>query len=140
LGFSRRKKGCPSCQKSGKGRFFQIEVLEERQLLSVCTWDGGSTVDSKWTTAANWVGDVAPQAGDNVVFDGTARTTTENDFAAGTSFGYIGFYSSGFTLTGNSISLPNGGVISGQSGTIAMNITLGGELYVHCPPFRNAQR
>ena len=32
------------------------------------TWDGGSTVDSNWSTPENWVGDIAPQAGDNLVF------------------------------------------------------------------------
>ena len=38
-------------------------------------WDGGSTVDSNWTTAANWVGDVAPSTGNTVdlQMDGTLR-------------------------------------------------------------------
>src|SRR5262249_24637762 len=31
------------------------------------TWDGGGA-DNNWSTAANWVGDVAPHAGDDLVF------------------------------------------------------------------------
>ena len=37
------------------------------------TWDGGSAVDSNWSTPANWVGDVQPSSGPgvNVTFEGT---------------------------------------------------------------------
>jgi hypothetical protein len=52
-------------------------------------WDGGGT-DNKWTTAANWVGDSAPKAGDDLVFpDGAARPECVNDFPAGVVFGSI---------------------------------------------------
>lgn len=47
---------------------------------AILTWDGGSVVDNKWSTVANWVGEPAagPVAGDTVVFDAssTARQTT----------------------------------------------------------------
>ncbi len=36
------------------------------------TWDGGSLVTQNWTDPLNWVGDVAPVAGDAVVFDATS--------------------------------------------------------------------
>jgi autotransporter-associated beta strand protein len=38
-------------------------------------WDGGSTLNSNWTTAANWAGDVAPLTGNTVdiQIDGTLR-------------------------------------------------------------------
>ena len=59
-------------------------------LISTATWDGGSTVDSNWTTAANWVGDVVPSPGDNLVFPaGAARLDNINDYLPGTIFGSV---------------------------------------------------
>ena len=73
------------------------------------TWDGGSTGpgDDNWTTAANWVGDVAPVAGDSLVFAGSVRLTATNDFAADTSFASITFDNTAgaFTLSGNRLTL-----------------------------------
>src|SRR5262245_2685535 len=40
---------------------FGLEHLEARVLLTSRTWNGGGS-DNKWTTAANWVGGVAPAA------------------------------------------------------------------------------
>ena len=34
-----------------------------------CVWDGDGG-DGLWSTAANWQGDVAPQEGDTLIFDG----------------------------------------------------------------------
>jgi hypothetical protein len=66
------------------------------------TWDGGSTVDSNWTTPENWSGDVAPQAGDNLVFPaGAARLENVNDYPAGTVFGSINVSGSGYVFQGN---------------------------------------
>jgi pimeloyl-ACP methyl ester carboxylesterase len=69
------------------------------------TWDGGGG-DNKWSTAANWVGDVAPMAGDNLVFpEGAARLENMNDFPATTVFGSITVSGSGYRLhTGDSLS------------------------------------
>src|SRR5262249_13399613 len=37
-------------------------------------WDGGSGVDSNWLTAANWLGDLTPLPGDDLIFpSGAAR-------------------------------------------------------------------
>ena len=44
-------------------------------------WNGGGG-DDNWTTAANWVGGVAPVANDDLVFGGSTRLTPTNDFAA----------------------------------------------------------
>src|SRR5213083_3032951 len=61
-----------------------LEQLERR--IVPATWDGGG-LDNNWMTAANWVGDVAPQPGANLIFPaGAAQTTTNNDFAVGTVF------------------------------------------------------
>ncbi len=52
-------------------------------------WDGGGT-DNKWSTAANWVGDVAPSPGDNLVFPaGASRLESVDDYPPGTVFGSI---------------------------------------------------
>jgi fibronectin-binding autotransporter adhesin len=85
------------------------------------TWDGGSPSNSNWTTKENWVGDVAPDRGDALVFQNFARTTNTNDFPAGMSFNSITFLSTGFTLNGNSLALTNG--ITG-AGTISLPIKL----------------
>ena len=39
---------------------------------AVKTWDGGGA-DANWQTAANWVGDIAPVAGDDLVFPAADR-------------------------------------------------------------------
>ena len=82
---------------------------------SAATWDGGGG-DGNWTTAANWVGDVAPVAGDLLQFGGTTNLLTNNDFAVGTLFNGIDFLAGAgsFTLGGNGILL--GGDINNNSG------------------------
>ena len=63
-----------------------VECLEARQVLATATWDGGDLDDSLWTSPNNWVGDVAPTAGDDLVFASSAsRLTNANDFAASPS-------------------------------------------------------
>jgi subtilisin-like proprotein convertase family protein len=86
---------------------------------NVRTWDGGGA-DNNWTTAANWANDIAPVAGDVLVFAGTTRTSTVNDFDAGTVFDSIVFNSGGFVLSGNGVKLtPSAGVavdnVTGQN-------------------------
>lgn len=70
------------------------------------TWTGGSSLNNKWSSAANW-GGTAPSAGDVLIFAGTTRTSPNNDLAANTSFSGITFAAgaSSFTLSGNAIQL-----------------------------------
>jgi autotransporter-associated beta strand protein len=56
------------------------------------------------------------------VFAGTTQTTTNDDFAAGTSFSSITFGSAGFNLTGNQVSLSGG--ITVASGVSTASVTL----------------
>jgi fibronectin-binding autotransporter adhesin len=50
------------------------------------TWDGGGA-DANWMTAANWVGDVLPLAGESLLFPaGAAQLTNTNNFPFGTVF------------------------------------------------------
>lgn len=129
LGFG-RSKGCGA--KCHKGRSLRIDPLEERALLSLCVWDGGSAVDSNWMTADNWVGDAIPQAGDTLQFAGSTRTATENDFTADTSFAAIEFTDDNFTISGNDLTLTSGITVdTGVSGsTISLDIALGGAVTV----------
>ena len=55
------------------------------------TWDGGGGSDHNWLTAANWSDDLAPVAGDKLVFAGATPTSTNNNFTAGTTFDSITF-------------------------------------------------
>lgn len=124
--------GCSERQRGRalpKRRVLRAEHLEERALLSVCTWDGGGA-NNYWATAANWVGDVAPVAGDDLVFQGTVRKSTQNNLAAGTAFESITLASTGFTLAGNSITLNNGVTLNSglASGVISLDMALGGTM------------
>jgi autotransporter-associated beta strand protein len=72
-------------------------------------WDGGGKNDDL-TTPANWLGDVAPVAGDRLVFAGSTQTSSYNDFAPDTVFQGIAFQGDGFSLSGNAATLdPQGG-------------------------------
>ncbi len=79
---------------------------EVNATLNIYTWDGGSTVDNHWSTPENWVGDLAPQPGDHLVFpSGASRLENVNDYPTGTAFGSITVSGSGykFSNTGNII-------------------------------------
>jgi autotransporter-associated beta strand protein len=72
------------------------------------TWDGGGG-DDYWQTDANWGDDTKPNSADTLVFSGTTRTSTSNDYPANTQFNGIQFTNTvagqGFTLAGNGINL-----------------------------------
>ena len=50
-------------------------------------WDGGSA-DSNWTTPQNWENNVAPAAGDDLVFSTGEGSPSNNEFANGISQQY----------------------------------------------------
>lgn len=83
-------------------------------------WDGGGANDN-FSTAANWVGDVAPGAGDTLVFMGSTRTSPVNDLNV--QFGGIVFSNTAstcnapFTLKGDPIHISYGpaGAVPGVS-------------------------
>ena len=75
------------------------------------TWDGGGT-NNFWATPANWAGDVAPVAGDDLIFpSGVARLSCSNNFPAGTIFNPITLGGGGYYLQGSSLVL-NAGVLA----------------------------
>jgi autotransporter-associated beta strand protein len=82
------------------------------------TWDGGGS-DFYWTTAANWVGDVAPVPGSDVTLvfpEGAQRLTNTNDFANTSPFGSIVIAGAGYELYGNEIDLYQSIIASYTSG------------------------
>jgi autotransporter-associated beta strand protein len=103
VAFSGRPSGLP-----------EIEGLEHRIAPAVATWTGGGT-DTNWTDAANW-GGTAPVAGDDLVFPSVTNETANNDFAASTNFNSIAINASGYSLTGNSVSLTTGTTANFTSG------------------------
>lgn len=72
-------------------------------------WDGSSS--GSWTTAANWSNNVAPVAGDALIFLSTAQNkTNSNNFPAGTAFGQIRL-ADDCVINGNAMTLTNGLVL-----------------------------
>ena len=101
--------------KGGDGNDVALHVPTTR------TWDGGSANNNNWMTAANWVGDVAPAAGDNLIFPaGAARRSNTNNFPAGTKFSSISM-DGGYILGGNGIVL-QAGITATQNQTNAVNL------------------
>lgn len=104
-----------------------VEHLEERILLAAHVWDGGSILNDKWTTAKNWVNDIAPVAGDELVFpDGVGITdrSTNNDFATDTPFKNITIQGSDYKFTGNRIKLTGDVAFHPLSDTFAIDTKL----------------
>ncbi len=101
-------------------RFFSLPLAcvflsGGQQFLAAATktWTSNSTGGADWSTGDNWNADTAPVAGDALAFTSptTGGTrTTNNDFAAGTSFASMTFSASGFIVNGNTIALGASGV------------------------------
>src|SRR5262245_9947392 len=102
----------------------QVEPLEDRITPAIRSWDGGGPTNL-WTDHLNWQGDLAPTAGDDLVFgpgaDATSLTNS-NDFGAGAAFNSIKFTAAGYDLQGNTITLGAGGVTYDVPGAPGQNI------------------
>jgi hypothetical protein len=99
-----------------------IEALEARLVLSLDTWTGAGT-DNLWMDGTNWSSGVAPVAGDALVFpSGAAQLTNVNNFAANTSFDFVDFSGSGYSVSGNAISLTAGIETTFASGSAVSSI------------------
>lgn len=103
-----------------------MEVLEDRFMPATRIWDGGA-ISNNWSNASNWQGNVAPVAGDDLIFPSTASDkTADNNFSDGTLFNSITL-GGGYTLRGNQIRLGVGGILSlGSSNIINNDISLTG--------------
>jgi len=91
---------------------------------AVRTWDGGGA-DGNWTTAANWVGDIAPVANDDLVFPATAaQFATNNNFFFFTAFNSLTFQGGTYTVSGNPMVLRGLNVTGGtQAINTAVSVT-----------------
>ena len=115
-----------------------LEQLEVRDTPATFTWTGLGA-DPNWATGANWQGGVAPRGLEANVEDlvfpaGPTQLATVNNITNG-KFNSITFGGSGYTLSGNPLTL--GGIAGvSQSGslvattgtannTVGMNVTLG---------------
>ena len=89
---------------------------------AVKTWDGGGA-DANWQTAANWVGDIAPVAGDDLVFPAAAEQQSNNNNLAGfTTFHSLTIEGGNYTIGGNGFRLTNG--LSVNGGTQMINTSI----------------
>jgi autotransporter-associated beta strand protein len=70
-------------------------------------WDGSA--NGNFSTAANWVGGVAPAAGDDLVFQaGVTQLLVTNNFSPNRAFNSLLFQGSNYFVRGNPIILTNG--------------------------------
>jgi autotransporter-associated beta strand protein len=109
-----------------------MESLEDRSLMAVMVWDGGGG-DNNWLTAANWKGDFAPVASDDLVFPaGAAQLSSNNNFVAGTRFNTIQLNGAGYTLAGNNIQLDGGLTANNTAGsnTVSIDMRLGNAITI----------
>jgi autotransporter-associated beta strand protein len=111
---------------SSEGGLWGTEVSEfNLSVATTRTWTGGGST-SNWSDPNNW-GGTAPNAGDSLVFpSGVANTTSNNDFAAGTTFGSITLSGAGYTITGNALGLQGGldGSAATGNNSFGPNLTL----------------
>lgn len=80
---------------------------------SPLVWSGASS--AQWSQPGNWVGGVAPVAGDSLVFpDGAANLSNTNNLAAGFSVRNIDIQANLYQLSGNAMA-PTGSIVFSPS-------------------------
>ena len=90
----------------------RLEPLEERLLLATRVWDGGAgSNDLNWTNRINWQSDIAPVAGNDLVFDDATRLSSINDFPHNTMFNSITI-TTDVSMFGHRITLGPGGLVA----------------------------
>src|SRR4051812_16823714 len=104
--------------------------LEDRTVPATAIWDGGG-IDANWMTAGNWVGDVAPMPGDDIVFPiGPTQKIAVNNFPAGTAFNFLAVNEAGYSIGGNALSLATGVTANvaavGTSTSAQITLVIGG--------------
>ena len=101
-----------------------VRVLTSVYAATLFTWTG-SNPPSNLTSPGNWAGNVAPSAGDDLVFpSGVRRRSIKNTYPNLTSFNSLNFSGSGYTLKKNSMTLTGGINTSNTSGTTQISLTL----------------
>ena len=84
-------------------------------------WDGSSS--TLWSDPANWVGDVAPVNGDDLLFPSFGSNTTNQNDIPGLQVNSVRFMFTSYLITGQPITLGAGGMIAGNgTGTSAWGL------------------
>jgi fibronectin-binding autotransporter adhesin len=106
-----------------------LNALEDRLVPANAVWSGAGDVagvtnpNDDWSNGKNWVGGVAPVAGDAIIFGSNAvEKSSNNDLAANTLFSNITFQENGFTVAGNAIDLQSG--VTNSSGYSVLDVAL----------------
>ena len=100
------------------------------------TWSA-SPASGNWSNGANWVGGLAPVAGDGLVFPASSSImSTTNDLANGISIASLTFDGNGYALSGNAITLAASGIActtgaSPQTNHVGLPIVLGATVTVN---------
>lgn len=122
--------GAGSSRPRRQGRFLpRLETLEDRLAPATRVWDGNA-LSNNWSNPLNWDFNIAPAAGDDLVFPAGAfndSKVADNDFPAGLNIRSITFQGGGFTVRGNRINLGVGGITdnSGSSNVISLDFNMG---------------
>ena len=85
------------------------------------TWSGNGAT-ANWSDTGNW--DAVPVNGDDTIFSGTTQLSSVNDIT-GLSLGWLWLNGSGYSITGNPITLTGGITNSFDGNTVGVNLTLG---------------
>ncbi len=103
-----------------------ICLFSINNFAAVKTWDGGGA-DNNWGTAANWVGDVVPVVGDDLVFPvNAAKFSTNNNIGVLlTTYRSITIEGGNYTIGGNGLRLTNGLRVIAGTQTITTIVNLG---------------
>jgi hypothetical protein len=89
---------------------------------TVRTWDGGG-IDDNWRTAENWVGDIAPVSGDDLVFPAVAaKYTSSNNLTLFSTVRTMTFEGGAYTISGSPLPVTAG--ITIVDGNQAINLVL----------------
>ncbi len=94
-------------------------------------WNGNGA-NSNWSTAANWIGGVAPNGTgtETLIFQlPSTQFTANNDLTGPNTFTQISITAGGFTLTGNAVTLgatANAMSVVTPSGNTTINLAIGG--------------
>lgn len=103
-----------------------ICLFSINNFAAVKTWDGGGA-DNNWGTAANWVGDIAPAVGDDLVFPvNAAKFSTTNNIGLLTTYRSITIEGGNYSIDGNGLRLTNGLRVNAGINTINTIVNLGG--------------
>src|SRR6478672_2997136 len=81
--------------------FALVAAVSSNSFGAVRTWDGGGA-DDNWRTAGNWVDDIAPVSGDDLVFPAVAaKYTSSNNMPFGSTVRSMTFEGGTYTISGS---------------------------------------